>query len=73
MVEINKYWRLIFLVPWCKTYLTCKAVSQAPPTNENSDLPECLKNAFPRRFCFPWALYFNFLESELGNKVFDQI
>ena len=27
MIEIKKYWRSIFFIPWCKTLLTSRAVS----------------------------------------------
>ena len=47
MVEISKYWRSIFFVQcWCKTLLTRKTVSQAPPTDEHFDFSGCFKMYF---------------------------
>ena len=73
MVETNKYWRSVFFVPWYKTLWKSKTVSQGPPTDEHFDHSGFLKNAFLRRFCFAWALYFNVFKLELGHKFFDQI
>ena len=47
MVEINKYWRSIFFVPWCKTLLASKTVSQAPPIDEHFDLFDIFYPTFP--------------------------
>ena len=33
-------------VPWCKTLLTCKTVSQTLPTDKHFDLAGCLEMHF---------------------------
>ena len=53
--------------------LTGLIYSERSLTDENFDLSRYLKNAFPTYFCFVLALYFNVLESELGQRLFDQI